>query len=413
MRVLFLTIQFPPDVNSSGVGMERIGEGLVRRGHDVSVITSFPHYANFRVVAEYRGRVLERASQNGMRVLRVPVYARGRKDRLLHRGLSYVSYNAFAALAALVSGRHYDVILAQNGSFLTGVSARAAGGLRKTPYVYNVRDLYPEVPIAQGKLQSARLAALVNRVADYMYDRAAHVTVITPSFGEVLVRRGVPADKVTVIPNGADVAFIRPLPKENDWGRAHGLADRFVVTHAGNVGWVYGLETLLEVARRTTDLPDVLYLIVGDGVAKPDLENRTRRMGLRNVRFLPYQPHSALPWLRAASDVQLALYKPHGASYSMPSKVYEIMASARPMLASAEPGSDLAQLVRTTGCGLVVDPEDVDGLEAAVRRLWADPAGREAMGQAGRRWAEAEYSWDAIAARYESLLRRVAEARRP
>jgi colanic acid biosynthesis glycosyl transferase WcaI len=241
-----------------------------------------------------------------------------------------------------------------------------------------------------------------------MYRRATRVSVITPSFRDNIVAKGVPPAKLALIPNFVDTDFIRPLPKRNRFAEQHGLADRFVVTHAGNVGLVYDLETLLEAARLLADQPRLLFLIVGDGVARAGLEQRARALGLGNLRFLPFQPQPSLPWLRAASDLQVSLYKPAAGRYSMPSKIYEIMASGRPLLASAARDSDVWRLVESSGCGLCVEPEDPAQLAAAIRRLAADPDERAAMGRRGRELACASYSRQAVVEQYEALLREVA-----
>lgn len=404
MRVLLLIVQFPPDVNSTGLLMAQVGEELMARGHEVSVITTFPHYEHFRVWDEYRGRLWERGRHRGIEVLRLWVYASGKKQRMGHRLASYLSFNALAVIAGVLARRRFDVILCTNGSFFTGITAHLVGIAKRAPFIYNVQDLYPEAPVAAGQLTSRRAIALLGRLERFMYSRAAAVTVIAPSFRENLMSKGVASEKVRVIPNFVDTEFIRPLPRANAFAEAQGLADRFVVMHAGNLGYVYDLETLLEAAALLRGVPDLLFLIVGDGVVKPALERRAEELGLTNVRFLPFQPIDQLPWLRATADLQVALYRRGAARYSMPSKVYEIMASGRPLLASGDPGSDLWALVSRAGCGLCVEPEDATALADAILTLRRDAAARARMAAAGREHAERSYSRRAVGALYAALL---------
>src|SRR5581483_9228066 len=150
MRTLLMIIQYPPDVNSAGIIMSQVAGGLQQRGHQVSVITSFPHYEQFRVWDEYRSKWAKRTYEKGMDILRVRVFANGKKQNMGYRLLSYLSFNAMAAAANLMRREHYDVILCTNGSFFTGVAAYVSGGVKQTPFVYNVQDLYPETPVAQG-----------------------------------------------------------------------------------------------------------------------------------------------------------------------------------------------------------------------------------------------------------------------
>jgi colanic acid biosynthesis glycosyl transferase WcaI len=407
MRILILIIQFPPDTNPTGNLMAHVGEGLLAYGHAVSVLTAFPHYAGFRVWEGYRGKLAAREHYRGMDVLRLWVYASGNKQRMLHRLASYLSFNALATVANLFSRRRYDLMLCPNGSFFTGIAAFVSGGPKRIPFIYNVQDLYPDVPVKAGQLRNRTAIAALEQMERFMYRTSAHISVITPSFRESLLQKGIPAEKVTVIPNFVDTEFIRPLPRENDFRAQQGLNGTFVIMHAGNLGYVYDLETMLEAAARLRQHSDILFLIVGEGVAKAGLEQKARELALENVRFLPYQPLEWLPWMRATADVQVSLYKPGAATDSMPSKVYEIMASGRPLLASAEATSDVRRLIETTGCGIAVNPQHVEELTEAILMLYRDPALRAEMGRNGRQHAEQDYSKQVVTRRYHELFSKV------
>lgn len=412
MRILLLVIQFPPDVNPSGLLMSQLGEGLVARGHQVSVITTFPHYEKFRVADEFRGKLFERSSYRGMDVLRLYVYASGDKHKMTRRLLSYLSFNVLASVAAAISRQRFDLILCSNGSFFTGISSTLIGLVKGTPFIYNVQDLYPETPVQAGQLRNRFAIRCLEWLERFMYSRAAHISVIAPGFRDNIVAKDVPSTKVSTIPNFVDTGFIRPLDKANEFSHRHGLTHKFVVTHAGNVGYVYDLETLVEAARLLRAEPDVQFLIVGDGVVRPSLEARVRDLELTNVAFLPYQPRETLPFLRATSDVQVALYKKGASRYSMPSKVYEIMASARPVLASADVHSDLWNLVAKTQCGICLEPQNPAGLASAVMTLYRDPKLRMRMGVHGRSEVDRRYSVDAVVAQYDELIRSIHARRR-
>ncbi len=412
MRVLLQIIQFPPDVNSTGLLMARLGAELVARGHEVRVVTTFPHYERFRVWDEYRGKLMERSRYQGMDVLRLAVLTPGSKQRMTNRLVSYLSFNAGATLAGWLARRPVDVILSPNGSFFSGVTAFLTGAPRGIPYVFNVQDLYPEAFVHAGRLKSRAAIGTLQRIARFMYRQAAHVTVITPAFREHLLAAGVPAEKVSVVPNFVDTEFIKPLPKDNAEARRLDLAGRFVVCHAGNLGYVYDLGTLLDAAAILREHGDILFLIVGDGTVKPELERRAQALSLPNVRFLPFQPREALPGLRAACDVHVSLYRNGQGRFSMPSKVYEIMACGRPLLATADPASDVVRLVRETECGLAVRPGDAHALAETVLTLYRDPQLRKAMGCRGRREAETKYTVEVAAGRYQTILQDVVEVAR-
>jgi colanic acid biosynthesis glycosyl transferase WcaI len=341
-----------------------------------------------------------------MDVVRLFVYAPGKKS-MINRLFSYLSFNALATATGLSSRMPWDVILCTNGSFFTGITSWLIGAGKAIPFIYNVQDLYPEVPIRAGQLRSRPAIATLKKIGQFMYRKAAHITVIAPSFRDHLVAAGVPAEKVSVIPNFVDTDFIRPLPRVNDFSRDHGLADKFVVSYAGNLGYVYDLVTMLEAAAILSSEKDILFLIVGNGVAKSELERKASDLKLENVRFWPFQSYENLPWLRASSDIQVSLYRRGSANDSVPSKVYEIMASGRPLVASSDAGSDVWKLVETAQCGLCIKPEDAKQLAEAIITLYRNPSLRDSMAQRGCRHAEQHHSKRAAVARYNELLRQV------
>lgn len=411
MRILLLILQFPPDVNPTGILMSDLAGGLQASGHHVSVITTFPHYGKFRVEPSDRGKLYERQTENGLDVLRLYVFANGKKQSMIYRLLSYLSFSVLASFATFLAHQSYDVILAPNGGFFTGVAAYLGGQPKGIPFIYNVQDLYPETPVAAGQLTNRWAIRGLEKIERLMYGKAAHITVVTPSFRQNLVGKHVPPHKVSVIPNFVDTDFIQPLAKANRFSQQHGLENKFVVTHAGNLGYVYDLDTLLDAAALLIREKDIVFLIVGEGVTRPHLEARARELKLDNVRFMDYQPRHTLPYLRAASDLQVSLYRRRAAQYSMPSKMYEIMASGRPLLASADRDSDVWNLVAETGCGICVEPQSKEALAEAIVQLYHDPARCAAMGQRGRQAAERHYSKSVIVAQYESLMRRVVAQR--
>ena len=406
MRILLPIIQFPPDVNPTGALMAQLCEGLTSCGHEVSVITTFPHYENFRIWDEYRGKLVKRDRERGMEIVRLFTYAPGKKS-MVNRLISYVTFNALATMAGVFSRSGWDVILCPNGSFFSGLTAWLVGKAKGIPFIYNVQDLYPDVPIRAGQLRNPFAIATLRGVEKFMYRKADHITVIAPSFRDNLVSKGVPVEKISIIPNFVDTEFIRPLPRANSFSQQHGLSDKFVITHAGNLGYVYDLDTMLNAASLLSSQKDILFLIVGNGVAKPELEKKAHELKLDNVRFIPFQPRESLPWLRASSDVQVSLYKNGAANDSFPSKIYEIMASGRPLLASSDGDSGVATLVKTAECGRCIEPGETEHLAEAILDLYRNPALRETMGRRGRRYAEENHSKQVVIDRYHDLLQRI------
>ena len=274
LRVLLLVNQFPPDVNTSGKLMRALAQELVRRGHAVHAVTTFPHYAQFRVEPRYRGRLQESTVEDGIAVTRVWSFTSGAKQKMWHRLANYLSYNFLALVAAQLGTPEYDVILAPNGSFFTGISAWLLGALRGARFVYNVQDIYPDVPLKAGQLEQRWQVRGLAAIERFMYARAHHITVISEAQRANLLGKGVAADRITVIPNFVDATRFQDVVADNPYMQQ--WRGKFVVMHAGNLGFAYDFDTLLAGAACLADEPDVHFVIVGDGVRRNELQERVQ-----------------------------------------------------------------------------------------------------------------------------------------
>lgn len=408
LRVLLLVNQFPPDVNPTGKLMKQLASGLAERGHHIHVVTAFPHYEEFRIAAPYVGKRIERSQEDGLTITRVWVFASGAKHRMWHRLTNYVSYNAAAFVAAQSSAADYDITLAPNGSFFTGITAAALRLLRGTRFIYNVQDIYPDVPARAGQLANSWQVRGLQLIERAMYSAASHITVISDTQRANLLSKGVAANRISVVPNFVDTDRMQPQAPAPELSKRFGWEGKLVVAHSGNLGFAYDLDTILDAAQRMRDRVDVLFVIIGDGVRRAELQEKAEQLELPNLQFLPFQPEAELPQLRATIDVQLSLYRPGASELSLPSKLYEIMASGRPVIASAEPDSDVARLVQSAEGGFVVAPGRADLLADAVMQLAADPARRVTLGERGRRFVTEHHSLAAAVDRYETLLLQVA-----
>jgi colanic acid biosynthesis glycosyl transferase WcaI len=406
LRILLLSLYFTPDLGANAVIMTKLAEELTLLGHQVTVVTAFPHYDTNRIWDAYRGKLVQRDGHGDVRVHRAYLYVPRQKGRLLGRVLNYVSFNLLSTIIGLLSGRQ-DVILSPSPPLTIGLCAYVISRLSRTPYVYNVQDIYPDVAIRLGVLKNPRIIALFKALERFVYNKAAAVSVISEGFRRNLLAKGVPPEKVRVIPNFVDPDFVKPLPRHNRFSREQGLDDRFVVLFAGNVGLSQGLDSVLEAARLLSNEPDILFLIVGNGVAKPGLVKQVEEMGLENVRFLPFQPHEAVPELYAASDMCLVPLRRGITRDSVPSKVYTIMAAGRPLVAAVDEGSDTWQFVQEVGCGLSVPPEEPESLAQAILTLYQDRALGRALGAKGRERVEQDFTSQAAARKYAELLEQV------
>ncbi|WP_437821408.1 glycosyltransferase family 4 protein [Sorangium sp. So ce1078] len=405
MRVLLISQWYHPEPISRA---HLLAEALAAHGHEVTAIAAFPNYPHGRLYPGYRQRLWDVEHVSGTRVIRLPSYLDHSRSRL-RRTLNYASFAASTAvLGPALSGRA-DVAWVHNPPPSLAVAASWLAALRGIPWVYEVQDLWPETAVASGMLGNPHVLAGIDRVNRALYRRAASLIVISPGLVRALSRKGVPADKVHLIPNWADDRIYQPVEPDPQLAAEHGLTGRFVVLFAGNMGAAQALSSVLDAAALLRDLDDVRFVMVGDGIDAPTLRRETEARALSNVVFIGQQPHERMPHLFALADVLLShLRRDPRFEITIPSKIPAYMAAARPVLLGA--GGDPADLIRDSGAGLVCEPEDPAALAGAVRRLRGmTPEARRAMGEAGRRYFLRWFTRDALVTRYEEVFARAAQ----
>jgi len=406
VRILLVTAYFPPDTGSAAHLFYELGMALVERGHDVTVLTSFPSYHAQGDLSAYRRRLwLTETLEEGLKVARVSVLQLFR-DTPVGRGLWQFSCAASFALQGLALPRP-DVLLAYSPPLPLGLSAWTIRSLRGVPFVLNVQDLFPQSAIDLGVLRSGFLIRFFQRLERFLYRRASLITVHSSGNREHVLAWGAEPERVVVMRNWVDTDFVQPGERFNDFSRENGLNDRFVVSFAGVVGYSQDVDVILEAARLLQGHPKIHFLIVGDGVEKSRLEQKARETALTNVRFLPMQPRHRYPAVLHASDVSLATLHAEVATPVVPSKILSIMAAGRPVLASMNLGGDAPRLIKEAQCGYALPPEDPRALADTILALYRDATLRVQLGQNGRRYAEQHLSAQAGAERYERLFARL------
>jgi colanic acid biosynthesis glycosyl transferase WcaI len=407
VKVALLHQHYWPEIAATAQLVTDLCEDLCADGHSVSVYCGQPSYR------ETVRRTLPRQERHrGVEIHRVWSY-RPEHRTIAGRLAQYSSYFA-ASLGAIAA--HHDppdvVLVVSTPPLLLGVSGALLRAVRGVPFVYSVQDLYPDVAMDLGVLRPGLLANSIDQVALGLYRAATRLVAVSESMAVRLVKKGVPPDRIDVIHNWADTDAVTPLPRDNPFARAHGLADGFVVQYAGNVGRSQGLEQLPAAAAALRELP-ITFVVVGDGDARAALEREVARTHLTNVRFLPPQPRESLAELLASSDVGFVPMRRGIGGDLMPSKLYGIMAAARPVLAAVEDESEVATVVRQSECGFVVPAEDPAALAEVVRQAWTARAELPAIGARGREACARLFGRRAATRRYADVLARAVESRRP
>ena len=398
MRVLLLTPHFPPEIRSVSILMSQLAEDLAALGHEVTVVTPYPP-ANMDEVG--RGSPWPRLPEAGVRVIRVSVLPFVKVAPTV-RAITHFTLATSMVLAGLRAGRH-DVILAYSPPLTLALASEALGRRWRVPFILNVQDLYPQALIDLGLVRSRAVIEVLQWLERRAYRHSAAITVHSPGNRDLLIARGVPLEKIMVVPNWVDTSVTVPASRDNAYRTEMGLRDHFVVLFAGVMGYAQDMSVIVEAAASLRAEPNIVFLLVGDGVRRQETEDLVRARGLENLRFLPFQPLDRYPSLVTAADCCLVTLQATVTTPVVPSKIAGILAAARPIVAALPPG-DARAMLETSGGGVCVSPGDGIALAEAIRRLARDPNQRKAMGEEGRRYVERHYSRESATRMYGQLI---------
>ncbi|WP_017653616.1 glycosyltransferase family 4 protein [Fortiea contorta] len=403
MRILIYSYNYYPEPIGIAPLMTELAEGLVKRGHQVRVVTAMPNYPERQIYPGYRGKLYLNEYKNGVQIQRSFVWIRPQPN-LLDRILLDASFVVTSFIPALMGWRP-DVILSTSPSLPVCVPAALLGWLRDCPVILNLQDILPEAAIHVGLLKNKWLIKIFTALEKFAYCSATKISVIADGFVDNLQKKGVASDKIVQIPNWVDVNFIRSLPQENNSFRAtHNLKDKFVVLYSGNIALTQGLETVIKAAAMLRHIPEVVFVIVGEAKGLQRLQQECLDYGADNVLLLPFQPREHLPQMLAAADVGLVVQKKNVVSFNMPSKIQVLLASGRAIVASVPENGTAARAIKQSGGGFVVPPEDPQALANAVSELYQDPQKVKNFGYKSRRFAVEQYAFEQAVNNYEMLF---------
>ncbi len=400
LHILFLTDNFPPEVNAPASRTFEHSREWVRAGHRVTVITCAPNFPRGRVFDGYRNRLWQTESMNGIRVIRVWTYITA-NEGFVRRTLDYLSYMAAAVMAAPFV-RGVDVVVGTSPQFFTVCAAYVVAAYKRVPFVFELRDLWPESIRAVGAMRAGWALDALERIELFLYRRAARIISVTHAFGRNLVARGIDPSKIAVITNGVDISHFRPMLRDTELVRRFGLEGRFVAGYVGTHGLAHGLGTLLEAARLLKEHPhgkDVRVLMLGDGAEKRALREQANCLGLDNVLFLDTVPKDQVPRYWSLLDVSIIhLRRNKLFTTVLPSKLFESMAMGIPIVLGV--GGEAAQLVERERIGVVVEPENAGQLVKTLLELKQD---RDRLKRYAARALEVARTYDRMALANEML----------
>ncbi|MCE2884523.1 MAG: glycosyltransferase family 4 protein [Planctomycetaceae bacterium] len=370
MHVLFLTDNFPPEVNAPASRTFEHCREWVKAGHKVTVITCAPNFPKGKVFDGYRNRLWQRETMEGIEVVRVWSYITA-NEGFVRRILDYQSYMVSAIVASLFI-RRVDVIVGTSPQFFTACAAYVASRLKFRPYVFELRDLWPETIKAVGAMKNARAIEWLEKLELFLYRKAAKVISVTKSFKKNLISRGIDGSKIEIVTNGVDISQFTPRPKDAALTKELGLEGKFVAGYIGTHGLCHGLETLVAAAEHLRGT-GIVFLFLGDGARKQFLRDMAAEKQLDNVVFIDSVKKAEVPRYWSILDVSVIhLQKAELFTTVIPSKLFESMGMGLPVLHGVE--GESADIVRDEHAGIPFEPENVDELVAALRRLKENPA---------------------------------------
>jgi glycosyltransferase involved in cell wall biosynthesis len=402
LHVCFFNRSYWPDQAATGQLLTELAEDLVaRHGCEVTVVAG--RALNGAVHDRASVWPIRRESHNGVTVVRANG-TRFPRQRFTGRAVNYVTYFASSALASFVLNRP-DVVVSLTDPPIVGLAALSTARRWGARFVYLCEDIFPEVAAVLEDFHNATVNLALDRINRYLLREADAVVALGDRMKRRLVEeKGADTSRVHVIHNWADCRAIEPISKDNAFARAHGLADRFVLMHSGNVGLSQNLDVLVETAARLRWKDRIVIAVVGDGARRDALATAAAARGLTNLRFFPYQPKAFLHESFGTADAFLVSLKAGLEGYIVPSKLYGILAAGRPFVAAVDPSSEVASIARDYQCGLVAEPGNPDDLARRILALYHDPETTREMGARARRAAWRFDRRTAVQAYFDLLL---------
>ncbi len=375
-------------------------------GHSVTVITGFPNHPTGVIRPEYRGHFIRRENVEGIDLLRAWVYVAPNKG-FTRRILNFLSFFCSSLILGSLLTKRPDAVVGTSPQFFCAVAAYCLSCVKRAPFVFEVRDIWPQSAVELGAIKNRLLIRFLEAIEAHLYRRAALIVPVAESTRRHLIAKGIPAEKIRVIPNGIDAQYLASATATPEQVRAElGLDGEFIVSYIGTHGMSHALEIALQAAKNLEGDPAVHFLFVGEGAEKEKLKQLATELGLSNVTFIDEQPRERLLAFYRASDVSLVPLKRLPVFKKvLPSKLFELMGVGCPVICGVE--GEAAELVMRAEAGLCIEPEDAGALIGAINRMRDGAELRKQMGENGRRFVTTHYLRSTMAEKYIDALESV------
>jgi glycosyltransferase involved in cell wall biosynthesis len=413
LKILVVSLYFPPEMGAPAGRFYDFAQHWLKAGHEVTVVTGFPNFPAGIIHEGYRGKLSQRELIDGVDVRRCWILTA--KSRFLSRALTYASFLLSSTLRVLFMRRQFDVVIATSPPPTVGLPGIVAAWRQRAPLIFDIRDIWPEAIVQSGRLKNPLIIALFEGTARLIYRVSTKIAVVTDGWRGRLIEIDVPGDKVEVLPNGVDVAaFDRDAEGELPAAFSVLDPDAHWFTYAGIFNRPQGLEVILGAAKHLREVAPELYqksqfVMIGEGPTGDELREQAARDRLDRVVFIDRQPRAAVFAALRRSFANIVSLRPRKDTSTVPSKIYECMASGRPLLFSA--AGEGGDTIRRAGAGAVTPPADAHALAEAMRGYLEDPASAERDGVSGRAFVVENFDRGKISLAFADLMERAARER--
>lgn len=409
MHILIVHQYFLGKDHAGGTRWNQFAKYWAKAGHRITVLAGTVHYATGEKSPEYKGKFIVTEHDGPNITVKRCLVSESYNKSFVGRFWAYLSFAISSIWAGLFCVGKCNVIICTSPPLTVGLTGWILGRLKRIPMVFEVRDLWPESAIDTGVLSNKWLIKMAYWLERKSYKSARWINVLTPAFRDALIsKKNVSADRISVIPNGADLDIFQPGKRDNSVRKRHDLRDKFVVTYVGAHGLANHLIQILEAARLLKADADIVFMLVGDGMQKPMLKQKATEWGLDNIVFVDSVPKNTVGDYISASDVCTAVLKKVDTFKTVyPNKVFDYMTLAKPIIIGID--GIARKLVEEAGAGIFAEPENAQSLADAIMQLKADPEKRRVLGETGRRFVEGHFSREKLAHEYLEIIRRVVE----
>lgn len=368
MHILFLTDNFPPEVNAPASRTYEHALCWVARGCKVTVITCFPNFPEGKIFHGYKNKWYDSEVIDGINVVRVKTFISANEGIFL-RTIDYLSF-MFSSFFAGLFQKKPDVILATSPQFFTSISGWLLATVRRRPFIFELRDLWPISIVAVGVMRKSYIIKLLEKLELFLYKKSDAIVSLTDSFKLDLTSRGIDPNKIYVIQNGVDLGFYQPIEyKDSKLLSKHSIKNKFIIGYIGTHGMAHGLEVVIDAAKKLIKYPEILFLMVGSGASKNLIQRLAKSENLNNILFIDIQPKKRIKSYYSICDLSLIHLKDNEVfSKVIPSKLFESMGMGIPILMSL-PKGEATKIVEDHKCGVIIPPEDGKLLANSILEL--------------------------------------------